>query len=87
MKKEERLKLEELSTKAFGSKSRYRKVMEKGELISGTSTDKKGKSIQVRTFERPNLEQMITIMEDTIRDKEEAAKKDAELKAQEKQNE
>jgi hypothetical protein len=81
MTKQQRTELEDLSLQAFGSKNRYKKVMERGELINGMSKTKTGTDLKIRTVERPDVDQMIQIMKDAIEEK--AKEKELKEKKQE----
>lgn len=72
MKRVDRLALEEMSVKAYGTKTRYKKMLDRGVLED--KKDEKGKPL--RFYQRIELDEIQAIMEEEI---EEKAKKEAEL--------
>jgi len=81
MKRTERLALEELSVKAYGRKTHYKKIMERG--LRSELTDETGR--KYNGYQRFDLEEIQAVMEEEIADKEERAKKQAEEKAKAEQ--
>lgn len=71
MKRVERLALEELSLKAYGTKTRYKKMMEHG--IRDELTDETGR--KYNGYQRFDLDEIQAVMQEEI---EEKARKEAE---------
>lgn len=74
MKRTERLALEELSVKAYGRKTHYKKIMERG--LRAELKDEDGR--KYNGYQRFDLDEIQAVMVEEITDKEERAKKRAE---------
>lgn len=79
MKRELRLKLEELSVKAFGTKGMYKKLMERG--MRAELKDENGR--KYNGYQRFDIDEIEAVMNEEI---EEKAKKLAEKLAKEQEN-
>lgn len=75
MKREERIKFETLSLKAYGSKAHYKDLMDNGILVPSSFTTKAGKEIKTRAKKMLTNDELIDMMNEIIR------KNEAELNA------
>lgn len=75
MKKDERIQLENLSKLVYGNKNKYRKMVEKGELVA--ATDEKGRKIQRTSYY--SYDEVKTIMQDIWKEEQENQAKEKEL--------
>lgn len=78
MTRTERLELEELSLKAYGTRSRYKKMMEQG--IRMELKDEDGR--KYNGFQRFNLDEIKTLMAKEIEEKQKKAEEDARKQAE-----
>jgi len=85
MTKNERIQLENLSKLTFGSKTKYKKLVEKGELSKLTRTLEDGTEESYKGYKTYSLEEVKTKMETLFQEKLAKEKLDEE-KAKESQN-
>lgn len=69
MIKDERIQLENLSKVVFGSKTKYKKLMEKGELSTLKRTLEDGTEESYKGYNRYSLEEVKTKMETLFQEK------------------
>lgn len=86
MKKDERLVLCDLSMKVYGSKYKWKKMMEKGEIAMQEEIMEDGTKRKYKGYSRYTVEEIKTIMEEIYKEEqEEKVKLEAEaLKQKEK---
>lgn len=75
MKREERIKFETLSLKAYGSKAHYKDLMDNGILVPSSFITKAGKEIPTRAKKMLTNDELIDMMNEII------LKNEAELNA------
>lgn len=86
MTRNERTYLEDLSLKVYGSKTKWKKMVDHGEVADLSETLEDGTVRKYRGISRYSLEEVQKIMEELDKEEQELAKKEQELKAKE-QNE